>query len=133
MPNISSLNYGSAQTVANSVIVPVGQDGKIDLTNLGALAGNVDLIADVTGYFSADSASAYVPITPTRVLETRSATAVAPGASIMVDTQGVVATLPVDVAYSETAFVVNTTVTEAGTVQLIVDLFGYFGTDQAPM
>ncbi|KJY25937.1 hypothetical protein VR46_40785, partial [Streptomyces sp. NRRL S-444] len=32
-PSTSSLNYTAGQTIANSVIVPVGADGKINIRN----------------------------------------------------------------------------------------------------
>jgi PKD domain len=60
-PNASNLNYVKGQTIANSIIVPVGADGRIDLYNGGGGAGSTDIIADVSGYFSAGSTSAYVP------------------------------------------------------------------------
>ena len=78
MPNTSNLNYAPNKTIANTVIVPVGQDGEIDLENNGASAGNVDLIADVTGYFSIDSYGVYLPVTPTRLLDTRTTLALGP-------------------------------------------------------
>ena len=57
------------------MVVPVGPDGKIQLYNL---AGNADVIVDVTGWYSDSSNAAatgasYVPITPTRICDTRSA------------------------------------------------------------
>jgi len=108
VPNVSNLNYVAGQTVANAVIVPVAADGKIDLLNGGATAGNVDLIADVTGYFSGTGASAYVPVTPTRILDTRSTSALAPNGEVVVAPDSY---LPAGTA-DATGFVVNTTVTQ---------------------
>ncbi|MFC9585488.1 PKD domain-containing protein [Streptomyces yangpuensis] len=68
-PTASNLNFTAGQTIANSVIVPVGQDGKISVFN-GAWAG-VDVIVDVVGYYSTDSKSAFRPITPERLGDTR--------------------------------------------------------------
>lgn len=72
VPNASNVNYAAGQTVANLAIVPVSSAGKIDLFNGG---GSVDLIADVVGYYSKDVvpqvAGAYVPVTPTRVFDSR--------------------------------------------------------------
>lgn len=68
--NTSSVNFGKGQTVSNTVIVPLGSDGKIELYN-GA-TGPVDLIADVAGYFSTSAPNVYVPEAPQRVLDTRS-------------------------------------------------------------
>ncbi|MFB9714620.1 hypothetical protein [Arthrobacter methylotrophus] len=48
-PNASNVNFGVGQTVANSVTVPVGADGKVTLFNRSA--GTSHLIADVSGYF----------------------------------------------------------------------------------
>jgi hypothetical protein len=70
VPTTSSLNYGAGQTISNTVIVPVAADGKIELYN-GALGGSVDLLADVSGYFSASAPDAFVPITAYRVIDTR--------------------------------------------------------------
>jgi hypothetical protein len=71
VPNASDLDYAPGQTVANSAIVPVGKDGKIELYNGGDYAGPVDLVADISGYYSASSPAAYVPIDPARITDTR--------------------------------------------------------------
>ncbi|MDH6136334.1 hypothetical protein P3T37_005759 [Kitasatospora sp. MAA4] len=68
-PNASNVNYLSGQTIANSVVVPVGADGKIRIHNGGGLGA--DVVVDVVGYYSPDSKSAYLPIKPTRLLDTR--------------------------------------------------------------
>jgi hypothetical protein len=70
VPSTSSLNYSPGQTVSNTVIVPIAADGEIKLYN-GALSGSVDLIADVSGYFSASAPQAFVPVTPYRAVDTR--------------------------------------------------------------
>ncbi|MEV7583015.1 PKD domain-containing protein [Streptomyces erythrochromogenes] len=61
-PSTSSLNFTAGQTVANSVIVPVGADGKINIRN-GAWAGT-DVIVDVVGYYGAGSKAAFTSTTP---------------------------------------------------------------------
>jgi hypothetical protein len=48
LPPTSNLNYSRSRSVANLVIVPVGTDGSVALTVIG---GQVDLVADVTGYY----------------------------------------------------------------------------------
>jgi hypothetical protein len=70
-PTASNINYAAGQTIANAAIVPVGADGYIDLAKQGA--GSVDIIADVEGYYDATGRSAYLPVSPTRLLDTRSA------------------------------------------------------------
>ncbi|MDX3536133.1 PKD domain-containing protein [Streptomyces sp. MB09-01] len=68
-PTASNLNFTPGQTVANSVIVPVGTDGRISVFN-GAWAGT-DVIVDVVGFYSTDSKAAYMPLKPGRMIDTR--------------------------------------------------------------
>ncbi|MFD4240208.1 PKD domain-containing protein [Streptomyces sp. NPDC058525] len=68
-PSTSSVNFTAGQTVANSVIVPVGADGKISVRN-GAWAG-ADVIVDVVGHYSQASNGAYLPVEPFRLGDTR--------------------------------------------------------------
>ncbi|MFD0372722.1 hypothetical protein [Streptomyces sp. NPDC127114] len=71
----SNLNFTAGQTIPNLVVVPVGADGKVAFYNR---SGSVDLLADVAGYFTTDgTGSAYRPITPTRLMDTRSGLGVA--------------------------------------------------------
>ncbi|MBT2479701.1 PKD domain-containing protein [Streptomyces sp. ISL-94] len=71
----SNLNFAAGQTVANSVIVPIGADGRIDVRN-GSWAGT-DVIVDVVGYYSPDSKAAFTstrpgtPSSPWRLLDSR--------------------------------------------------------------
>ncbi|MGW5850971.1 hypothetical protein ACWFQ8_24005, partial [Streptomyces sp. NPDC055254] len=65
----SNLNFTQGQTIPNLVVVPV-VNGKVSFYNN---AGSVDLIADVAGYYTTDgTGSTYRPITPTRLMDTRS-------------------------------------------------------------
>ncbi|MEU9251923.1 hypothetical protein AB0D66_08785 [Streptomyces sp. NPDC048270] len=68
-PITSNVNFTAGQTVANSVIVPVGPNGRIDIRN-GSWSPT-DVIVDVTGYYSADGKAAYLPVEPDRLLDTR--------------------------------------------------------------
>lgn len=70
-PLSSNLNFAQGQTIAAAAIVPVGSDGKIDLYVGGLPSQTVDLVADVSGYYSPSSTAAYVPIIPDRVIDTR--------------------------------------------------------------
>jgi hypothetical protein len=65
-PNASSLNMMIDQTVANLVIAPVGTNGKVSFFNE---KGSTNLIADAVGWLPAGAA--YLPVTPTRVMDTR--------------------------------------------------------------
>ncbi|MCX2184323.1 hypothetical protein KV205_27895 [Streptomyces sp. SKN60] len=67
-PSASNLNVVAGQTVANLVVVPV-RDGKVTLYNH---AGSVDLLADVSGYFTASGpGDRFRPLPPQRVMDTR--------------------------------------------------------------
>ncbi|HRE02240.1 MAG TPA: hypothetical protein PLV68_13135, partial [Ilumatobacteraceae bacterium] len=74
----SNLNIErSGQTIANMAIVPVGDDGSIELLT----TGGAHLLVDVLGWFSTDEVAVstsglYVPVSPERVLDTRPASAV---------------------------------------------------------
>jgi hypothetical protein len=52
-PGASNLNFVKAQTVPNLVIAPVGTNGKVALYN--GSGGTIQLIADVSGYYLADT------------------------------------------------------------------------------
>lgn len=104
-PTASNLNFGAGRVIANAVIVPVGSDGKIDLYN--GSAGGTDVVVDVIGYYSSTGASAYLPIAPVRVLDTRTAGAgpLQPNGYVILYSQASVN------GSSITSFVLNTTVT----------------------
>ena len=68
-PVVSNLNLKAGETTPNLVTVAVGAGGKVRLANS---AGQVNLLADLAGYYSASSAGRYVPVVPTRFLDTRS-------------------------------------------------------------
>ncbi|MFE1231388.1 N-acetylmuramoyl-L-alanine amidase [Streptomyces sp. NPDC058745] len=66
----SNLNFTAGQTIPNLVVVPVGANGKVSFYNR---AGTVDLLADVTGYFTSDTAGAsHINLGPLRLMDTRS-------------------------------------------------------------
>lgn len=68
-PTASNLNFRGGQTIANSVIVPVGADGRIEVRN--GSWGAADVIVDVVGYYSDSATSAYLPLPPERIVDTR--------------------------------------------------------------
>jgi hypothetical protein len=112
VPGTSNLDYAKGQTVPNVAIVPVGRDGYIDLYNAGANGARVELLVDISGYFTQSQASGYTAVTPYRLVDTRSGTGVpkghvASGASISVP---VAAALPAGA--SATAVAVNITATD---------------------
>jgi hypothetical protein len=107
LPAVSNLNFTAGETIPNLVIVPV-VNGTVDLRNS---AGSVDLVADVTGYFST-AGSTFVSSDPVRLLDTRSglgarAGVVGPGGVVSLQVDGV-AGVP---SSGVTAVVLNVTVT----------------------
>ncbi|MEU5314945.1 LamG-like jellyroll fold domain-containing protein [Streptomyces sp. NPDC021562] len=80
-PVTSSTNFTAGTTRTGYQIVPVGNDGKIDLyTHLDTSSATTALIVDVTGYFTSDPSltgnQTYTPLTSqVRALDTRSSVA----------------------------------------------------------
>jgi hypothetical protein len=99
-PNASSINVDVAgQTIANVVTVPIGDSDSVDVFSQPA----ADLIADVQGYYRPSeiaTAGRFVPVNPTRLLDTREPNpirfgALAGGDHVDIDVAGV-AGLPPD-------------------------------------
>jgi hypothetical protein len=112
-PLASSINVDAAgQTIANLVTVPVGTGGAVDIFS----QMTSDLVADVQGYYmpaASSQAGLFVPMNPTRVLDTRLPNpvlfgALAAGDQVDLDVAGIVG-LPADA----TAAALNVTVTDS--------------------
>jgi serine protease len=74
LPLAANLNWVAGQTVGNRVVVPVSSSGQFAVYNA---LGSTDVVADLDGIFWAPGAapansSLFIPVTPTRVLDTRS-------------------------------------------------------------
>jgi alpha-tubulin suppressor-like RCC1 family protein len=83
LPITSNVNTPAGDTRPNLVTVAVGANRKVSLFNN---AGTVDLIVDLTGFYTADFGASFVPLAPTRLLDTRNGNGpVGPGASIPLD------------------------------------------------
>ena len=74
-PEVSNLNVRAGQTVPNLVTVAVGEGGRVRLRNA---AGSINLIADLAGYYSPSATGRFVPVAPSRFLDTRSGIGGAP-------------------------------------------------------
>jgi hypothetical protein len=74
VPGTSSINLVPGELAANLTIAKVSPTGTIRVYNG---AGTTDAIGDVVGYFPADSD--YVPMSPSRLLDTRDGIGIAPG------------------------------------------------------
>ena len=119
-PGTSDENWQGSTTKATNAIVPVGSDGGIDLHNGSDDGGTTNVLVDVTGYFTASpTGNVYVPLTPSRVLDTRKSSAIPADQSATVnleDVDGIPG--PPDPMYypyldqSVTGFVFNATATQ---------------------
>ena len=79
-PTGTILNYTVGTGITNTGTVPVSRSStpSIAVTNFG---GTIHLAVDVQGYFVNSSASRYVPVTPCRMSDTRSASPAGPFAA----------------------------------------------------
>ncbi|HEY6596313.1 MAG TPA: Ig-like domain-containing protein [Asanoa sp.] len=81
-PMVSNLNFVAGQTIPNLTAVKTGTGGAVTLYN--GSSGTVHLTADIAGYYLSGTptvAGAYGPLTPTRILDTRSGVG-APAATV---------------------------------------------------
>jgi RHS repeat-associated protein len=69
---ITYMNYAASSTVSNTATLAVGTDGKIQVYS----SQSTNLVIDVQGYYTAGdpAAGGYVPVTPTRLVDTRNGT-----------------------------------------------------------
>ncbi len=108
-PTASNLNWTAGETVANRVVVPVSANGQITVYNH---TGSADVVVDVNGYFTTAgaapaNASLYSPMTPVRVLDTRTT-----GGTLGANTSTTVQMQGVDgIAANASAVVTNVTAT----------------------
>ena len=66
-PNVSNVNWQPGETVAGAVFVPVAANGTFCIFT----SAPTDVIVDITGVFSATGALQFVPVAPTRMVDTR--------------------------------------------------------------
>ena len=69
-PDTAVLNLKPRTTAASLVVAGLGRGGATSVRNL---AGDVDLVADVVGYWSRSGGARYHPVQPARLLDTRTA------------------------------------------------------------
>jgi len=111
-PTSSTLNFPVGDDRANAVTVDVGQGGTLSITYAAPTLGpTAQVIFDVTGYFTPDlTGGTFVPLAPTRLLDTRSATGLSgPFSSHVARTFGVSGVV---VPANATAVTGNLTVTQ---------------------
>jgi hypothetical protein len=78
-PTSSTLNFPLKDTRANGVTVALGAGGTLSVTYVGFGSGaSTHVVFDVSGYFTADaSGESFVPLNPTRILDSRNGTGLA--------------------------------------------------------
>src|SRR5205823_6645650 len=70
VPPTSSLNFSTGQVVANSQVLGVGADGSVALhAYLDRVTDSVDVIVDVTGWFTVERM--FHPVPALRLIDTR--------------------------------------------------------------
>jgi protocatechuate 3,4-dioxygenase beta subunit len=108
-PATSNINVDAVGgTTANQVVIPVGADGSIRLFT----QGGAHLIADVTGWYTDDTAEAgtaglFVPVSPYRVVDSRSGGKFDAGATVTL-----LAAATGTAAAGKSGLAMNVTVTE---------------------
>jgi hypothetical protein len=71
-PSTSTINFSTGEIKANSLTVALGAGGSLSATFISTAGNTTDLVFDVTGYYTADtSGSKFVPLTPARLLDSR--------------------------------------------------------------
>ncbi len=66
-PEVSTLNFSTYQTIANTATVPLDAGGGL----CAFASASADLVIDVGGYYSTTAAGRYSPLTPTRLMDSR--------------------------------------------------------------
>ncbi len=71
-PTATALNYAGRQAITNTGALPLTVGGGSPGLDVKNQSGDIDLVVDVTGYFTTSGAGAlYVPMTPCRIFDTR--------------------------------------------------------------
>jgi hypothetical protein len=105
-PAASVLNFQKDETVANSQLVQLGDEGDVSVYSLA----QTDVVVDVTGYFEpvdggdGVSSGRFVPVAARRLVDTVSSNRPAPGSAVRVDP---------DVPADAVAVAVNITTTQS--------------------
>ena len=71
LPTSSTINFPAGDIRANNFIVPVAADGTIGAVYVAATAGTVNLVVDISGYFTAGGGAQYHTLSPARILDSR--------------------------------------------------------------
>lgn len=101
LPNPATMGIYSGAPRASTMIIPVGSDGKIDISNRASTP--IDLVGDVSGYFTAGTGGQYFhPMDTTRIVDSRQAQPLAAGGSVTISA-------PASIGTTDTTLVLNFT------------------------
>jgi hypothetical protein len=104
-PTVSTLNFTTADAVANQAIIPLDRGDVCLFSNVAT-----DVIIDVNGHVSAQATQTFTPVEPRRLLDTRGSVPLTPGTVLRLDVEGGASPAP-DAAV---AVAVNLTATRTG-------------------
>jgi len=76
-PNASNLNIMGGTNTPNLATVQLGANRRIDINNA---VGNLDLIADMAGFYATDQGNPFYSLPPTRLIDTRNGSRLGQGA-----------------------------------------------------
>jgi hypothetical protein len=107
-PLASNLNFAAGQTVANLVTVKVGADGNVLVYNA---VGSTHVILDVVGWYGA-SGDLFHPITPSRILDTRTSPQANPVGKAQANAEISVDVTVGSIPDNASGVIVNTTATQ---------------------
>lgn len=68
-PGTSSLNFGTERMQTELVVATLSADGWTSIYN--STSANIHVLLDVVGYYTAGAGARFVPLTPTRIIDTR--------------------------------------------------------------
>jgi hypothetical protein len=72
-PSTSTVNFSAGQVAGNNLTVSLSNTGTLSATYMSSAGNTTDMVFDVTGYYTADATGAsFMPLTPVRLLDTRS-------------------------------------------------------------
>jgi alpha-tubulin suppressor-like RCC1 family protein len=111
-PTASNLNVVAGETRPNQVTVALGANRRISLYNN---SGTVELLVDLTGFYTPDYGAEFLPLAPTRVLDTRQGVGTGGPAGPLGQEERLVVGLDQDVPLNSAGIVMNLTGVSATT------------------
>jgi hypothetical protein len=71
-PSSSTISFPANDIRANNVVVPVNADGTLSAVYIGSGGASLDLVLDISGYFTASGGALYNTLNPARIMDSRS-------------------------------------------------------------